>query len=143
MDIKLGNLKVSLAIIITIVVQAAGLIWYVSSLDSQMKTNATQIEELKEAHTIKINDLETRHNIAIEKVASDLEKYQTLDGVMLSQLEARLAESEQVQRVIDNEMRTIMSDHSGFSDVLKELNKAGLIRSFTKQEMLNQVLTGV
>ena len=134
MDIKLGNLKVSLAIIITIVVQAAGLIWYVSSLDSQMKTNATQIEELKEAHTIKINDLETRHNIAIEKVASDLEKYQTLDGVMLSQLEARLAESEQVQRVIDNEMRTIMSDHSGFNDVLKELNKAGLLPSGEKRE---------
>ena len=134
MDIKLGNLKVSLAIIITIVVQAAGLIWYVSSLDSQMKTNATQIEELKEAHTIKINDLETRHNIAIEKVASDLEKYQTLDGVMLSQLEARLAENEQVQRVIDNEMRTIMSDHSGFNDVLKELNKAGLLPSGEKRE---------
>ena len=134
MDIKLGNLKVSLAIIITIVVQAAGLIWYVSSLDSQMKTNATQIEELKEAHTIKINDLETRHNIAIEKVASDLEKYQTLDGVMLSQLEARLAESEQDQRVIDNEMRTIMSDHSGFNDVLKELNKAGLLPSGEKRE---------
>ena len=134
MDIKLGNLNVSLAIIITIVVQAAGLIWYVSSLDSQMKTNATQIEELKEAHTIKINDLETRHNIAIEKVASDLEKYQTLDGVMLSQLEERLAESEQVQRVIDNEMRTIMSDHSGFNDVLKELNKAGLLPSGEKRE---------
>ena len=134
MNIKLGNLKVSLAIIITIVVQAAGLIWYVSSLDSQMKTNATQIEELKEAHTIKINDLETRHNIAIEKVASDLEKYQTLDGVMLSQLEARLAENEQVQRVIDNEMRTIMSDHSGFNDVLKELNKAGLLPSGEKRE---------
>ena len=99
-----------------------------------MKTNATQIEELKEAHTIKINDLETRHNIAIEKVASDLEKYQTLDGVMLSQLEARLAESEQVQRVIDNEMRTIMSDHSGFNDVLKELNKAGLLPSGEKRE---------
>lgn len=134
MNIKLGNLKVSLAIIITIVVQAAGLIWYVSSLDSQMKTNATQIEELKEAHTIKINDLETRHNIAIEKVASDLEKYQTLDGIMLSQLEARLAENEQVQRVIDNEMRTIMSDHSGFTDVLKELNKAGLLPSGEKRE---------
>ena len=134
MDIKLGNLKVSLAIIITIVVQAAGLIWYVSSLDSQMKANATQIQELKEAHNIKINDLETRHNIAIEKVASDLEKYQTLDGVMLSQLEERLAESEQVQRVIDNEMRTIMSDHSGFNDVLKELNKAGLLPSGEKRE---------
>ena len=134
MDIKLGNLKVSLAIIITIVVQAAGLIWYVSSLDSQMKANAKQIQELKEAHTIKINDLETRHNIAIEKVASDLEQYEQLDGAMYSQLETRVSETEQVQRVIDNEMRTIMSDHSGFNDVLKELNKAGLLPSGEKRE---------
>tara|TARA_B100001113_G_C20986750_1_gene568618 strand:- start:47 stop:466 length:420 start_codon:yes stop_codon:yes gene_type:complete len=134
MDIKLGNLKVSLAIIITIVVQAAGLIWYVSSLDSQMKANATQIQELKEAHNIKINDLETRHNIAIEKVASDLEQYEQLDGAMYSQLETRVSETEQVQRVIDNEMRTIMSDHSGFNDVLKELNKAGLLPSGEKRE---------
>lgn len=134
MDIKLGNLKVSLAIIITIVVQAAGLIWYVSSLDSQMKANATQIQELKEAHNIKINDLETRHNIAIEKVASDLEQYEQLDGSMYSQLEMRVSETEQVQRVIDNEMRTIMSDHSGFNDVLKELNKAGLLPSGEKRE---------
>ena len=134
MDIKLGNLKVSLAIIITIVVQAAGLIWYVSSLDSQMKANATQIQELKEAHNIKINDLETRHNIAIEKVASDLEQYEQLDGSMYSQLEMRVSETEQIQRVIDNEMRTIMSDHSGFNDVLKELNKAGLLPSGEKRE---------
>ena len=134
MDIKLGNLKVSLAIIITIVVQAAGLIWYVSSLDSQMKANATQIQELKEAHNIKINDLETRHNIAIEKVASDLEQYEQLDGSMYSQLEMRVSETEQVQRVIDIEMRTIMSDHSGFNDVLKELNKAGLLPSGEKRE---------
>ena len=134
MDIKLGNLKVSLAIIITIVVQAAGLIWYVSSLDSQMKANATQIQELKEAHNIKINDLETRHNIAIEKVAFDLEQYEQLDGSMYSQLEMRVSETEQVQRVIDNEMRTIMSDHSGFNDVLKELNKAGLLPSGEKRE---------
>ena len=134
MDIKLGNLKVSLAIIITIVVQAAGLIWYVSSLDSQMKANATQIQELKEAHNIKINDLETRHNIAIEKVASDLEQYEQLDRSMYSQIEMRVSETEQVQRVIDNEMRTIMSDHSGFNDVLKELNKAGLLPSGEKRE---------
>ena len=134
MDIKLGNLKLSLGIIITIVLQAAGLIWYVSSLDSQMKANATQIQELKAAHNIKINDLETRHNIAIEKVASDLEQYEQLDGSMYAQLETRVSETEQVQRVIDNEMRTIMSDHSGFNDVLKELNKAGLLPSGEKRE---------
>ena len=99
-----------------------------------MKANTTQIQELKEAHNIKINDLETRHNIAIEKVASALEQYEQLDGAMYSQLETRVSETEQVQRVIDNEMRTIMSDHSGFNDVLKELNKAGLLPSGEKRE---------
>ena len=53
---------------------------------------------------------------------------------MYSQLETRVSETEQVQRVIDNEMRTIMSDHSGFNDVLKELNKAGLLPSGEKRE---------
>ena len=47
MDIKLGNIKLSLGIIITIGLQAAGLIWYVSSLDSQMNANTAQIEELQ------------------------------------------------------------------------------------------------
>ena len=70
----------------------------------------------------------------IEKVASDLEQYEQLDGAMYSQLEMRVSETEQVQRVIDNEMRTIMSDHSGFNDVLKELNKAGLLPSGEKRE---------
>jgi len=33
------------------------------------------------------------------------------------------------QAVINNEMRTIMSDHEGFGDVLKELGKAGVLPS--------------
>ena len=134
MNIKLGNMKLSIALIMTIAVQAAGLIWYVASLDSKMNVNSAQIQELKEAHNLKINDLETRHKLAIDDVKADLEQYEHLDGIMLSQLEARLAENEQVQRVIDNEMRTIMSDHSGFTDVLKELNKAGLLPSGEKRE---------
>ena len=112
MDIKLGNIKLSLGIIVTIVLQAAALIWYVSSLDSQMSANTTQIDELK----------------------TQLERYQELDAKSSSQLEGRLDQVEQVQRVIDNEMRTIMSDHSGFNDVLKELNKAGLLPSGEKRE---------
>ena len=134
MNIKLGNMKLSIALIMTIAVQAAGLIWYVASLDSKMNVNSAQIQELKEAHNLKINDLETRHKLAIDDVKADLEQYEHLDGIMLSQLEARLAENEQVQRVIDNEMRTIMSDHSSFTDVLKELNKAGLLPSGEKRE---------
>ncbi len=112
MDIKLGNIKLSLGIIITIVLQAAGLIWYVSSLDSQMNANTAQIEELQ----------------------AQLERHQEVDATSSATLEKRLDEIEQVQRVIDNEMRTIMSDHSGFNDVLKELNKAGLLPSGEKRE---------
>ena len=40
-------------------------------------------------------------------------------------LEWRLAELEKVIAVVENEMRTIMSDHQGFNDVLKELGKEG------------------
>ena len=112
MDIKLGNLKLSLGIIITIVLQAAGLIWYVSSLDSQMNANTAQIEELQ----------------------AQLERHQEIDAKSSADLEERLDDIEQVQKVIDNEMRTIMSDHSGFNDVLKELNKAGLLPSGEKRE---------
>ena len=31
------------------------------------------------------------------------------------------------QALVENEMRTIMSDHSGFNDVLRELGESGLI----------------
>tara|TARA_R110002110_G_scaffold270555_4_gene486141 strand:- start:1174 stop:1593 length:420 start_codon:yes stop_codon:yes gene_type:complete len=134
MNIKLGNMKLSIALIMTIAVQAAGLIWYVASLDSKMNVNSAQIQELKEAHNLKINDLETRHKLAINDVDTDLKQYKELAALMLAQLEMRLADSEKVQRVIDNEMRTIMSDHSGFTDVLKELNKAGLLPSGEKRE---------
>ena len=31
------------------------------------------------------------------------------------------------QALVENEMRTIMADHSGFNDVLRELGESGLI----------------
>ncbi len=89
MDIKLGYIKLSLGIITTIVLQAAGLIWYVSSLDSQMNANTAQIEELQ----------------------AQLERHQEIDAESSADLEERLDDIEQIQKVIDNEMRTIMSDH--------------------------------
>ena len=84
MDIKLGNIKLSLGIIITIVLQAAGLIWYVSSLDSQMNANTAQIEELQ----------------------AQLERHQEIDAESSADLEERLDDIEQIQKVIDNEIDT-------------------------------------
>ena len=40
-------------------------------------------------------------------------------------------------KVITNEMRTIMADHEGFGEVLKELGKAGLIPSGEKRKYGN------
>ena len=41
------------------------------------------------------------------------------------ELEKIIAELKTKDALIENEMRTIMSDHSGFNDVLKQLNLAG------------------
>ena len=43
----------------------------------------------------------------------------------IEELEDRLIELETTDALIDNEMRTIMSDHSGFNDALKELGLSG------------------
>jgi len=36
-----------------------------------------------------------------------------------------LGELETMDAIMNNEMRTIMSDHNGFNEVLKELNLSG------------------
>ena len=40
-----------------------------------------------------------------------------------------LEEISKTQAIIDNEMRTIMSDHSGFGEVLKSLGESGALPS--------------
>ena len=49
-------------------------------------------------------------------------------------LETRLNKLEEQLAIADNEMRTIMADHSGFNEVLKELGKAGLLPSGERRE---------
>jgi DNA repair ATPase RecN len=43
----------------------------------------------------------------------------------IDELEDRLGELETIDALMNNEMRTIMSDHNGFNEVLKELNLSG------------------
>ena len=49
-------------------------------------------------------------------------------------LEARLNKLEEQLAIADNEMRTIMADHMGFNEVLKELGKSGLLPSGERRE---------
>ena len=108
MDVS--KIKLPIAVIFLIVAQAFGLIWYMAQLDSTVQLNSDDISILKEVD-----------------VAEELSE--TLEA-----LEERLDDIEKEQAVIVNEFRTIMADHSGFSEVLKELNKSGLLPAGEKRE---------
>ena len=97
---NIANIKLPIAVIGIIVAQAFGLIWYMAQLDSTVSNNTIAIENIRE-----YDDTET-----VE---------------LLKALEERLDELEKKDAIIENEMRTIMSDHQGFNDVLKEMGKSG------------------
>ena len=97
---NIANIKLPIAVIGIIVAQAFGLIWYMAQLDSTVSNNTIAIENIRE-----YDDTET-----VE---------------LLKALEERLDELEKKDAIIENEMRTIMSDHSNFNDILKEMGKSG------------------
>ena len=160
MDLK--NMKVSIGLVIAIVAQAFGIIWYVAQLDSTVSNLDSTVSVMQESQaTVDVAVLQTEVNTLIEAVAklseredvdlSEIEnsitgletslglikdsvdeersiRHTTLDEI-LDDIDAL----EKTQAVIDNEMRTIMSDHGGFADVLKQINAAGLLPSGEKR----------
>jgi len=104
---NIANIKLPIAVIGIIVAQAFGIIWYVATLDSTVKSNTTAIENIEEFDASVLWD-------SIEGFTTTLEDFDN-----------RLDEIEKQQAIIENEMRTIMSDHSSFNDILKELGKEG------------------
>lgn len=118
MDIK--NMKVSIGIVIAIIVQAFGIIWYVAQLDSTV-TNLDSTVAVMQGSQGTITELETALGLIKESVDSERNiRHTTLDEILDS-----IDELEKTQAIINNEMRTIMSDHSGFNDALKELGLSG------------------
>ena len=98
MDVK--NMKMVIGLVVAIVGQAFGMIWYIAQLDSTVKSNTVALENIEQY--------------------DDTELWEVLD-----KLTERLVELERIDSVMDNEMRTIMSDHSSFNEVLKDLGKSG------------------
>ena len=98
MDVK--NMKMVIGLVVAIVGQAFGMIWYIAQLDSTVTNNTTALENIEQY--------------------DDTELWEVLDT-----LTDRLVELERIDSVMENEMRTIMSDHSSFNEVLKDLGKSG------------------
>mgnify|MGYP003648407601 CR=1 FL=1 len=129
MDIT--KIKLPIAVIGIIVAQAFGIIWYVAQLDSTVKDLDSSVATIQEqATTVDIAVLQTTINNIQDKITMmdemHSEKFDPSDlEDALDELEERLDELEKMDAIMENEMRTIMSDHNGFNKVLQDMGKQG------------------
>ena len=124
MDIK--SMKASIAIIVAIVAQAFGVIWYIAQMDSTVKNLDSAVEVMQESQaTVDVAVLQT----TVEGLKEKLDSMEVFDYSYLEEAIEELDEAidslDKRSVIIENEMRTIMSDHSGFNDALKELGLSG------------------
>lgn len=92
----LTKIKLPIGIVILVIVQAFGIIYWVAGQDDAVGDLQTQVIDIEDA---------------IEELGDDIE------------------ELTKIQAIITNEYRTIMSDHQGFQQVLKDLGQAGALPS--------------
>ena len=95
---NIANIKLPIAVIGVIVAQAFGIIWYVAQLDSTVSNNTTAIESYEQFDS------------------TDLEE-------TIAELENRIDGLEKLDAIMENEMRTIMSDHENIGKALDDLGK--------------------
>jgi peptidoglycan hydrolase CwlO-like protein len=131
-----SNIKLSIGIVIAIIAQAFGIIWYVAQLDSTVGNLSTTVDVIQEEKTtvdvaVLQNDIEAlkdkiamtqemarMYTVGKEFDSSDLEE-------AIEEIEDELADLKTRNALIENEMRTIMSDHMGFNKVLEDMGKTG------------------
>ena len=131
MDLK--NIKLPIGIIAVIVAQAFGVIWYMAQLDSTVTSLDATVSEIQDSATnIDVALLQSDVELLKAQVIEIQETTSVIGGLNVDELweqiddiESRIIDLETTDSLIDNEMRSIMSDHSGFNDVLKELNLSG------------------
>ena len=132
----LSSIKVSLGIVAAIIAQAFGLIWYVAQLDSTVKTLDTNVAAIQETQSdVDVAVLQNEVDnlklqiIEVDEKATTIGQNTVFDPedlwAAVEELEDSLNELETTDALMNNEMRTIMSDHSGFNEVLKQLNLSG------------------
>ena len=124
MDVK--NMKVSIGIVIAIIAQAFGIIWYVAQLDSTVTNLDSTVAIMQESQaTVDVAVLQT----TVEGLKETLDSMESFDPSdleeALEELDEAIDSLDKRSGIIENEMRTIMSDHSGFNDALKELGISG------------------
>ncbi len=93
-------MKMVIGLAVAIVAQAFGMIWYIAQLDSTVTNN-----------TVAIESIEIFDDTNLLEIMEDFDN--------------RLDDIEKKQAIIENEMRSIMSDHSSFNNILKDMGQSG------------------
>ena len=132
MDFK--SMKASIAVVIAIVAQAFGVIWYIAQMDSTVKNLDSAVEVMQESQaTVDVAVLQT----TVEGLKEKLDSMEVFDSSNLEEaieeLDEAIASLDRRSGIIENEMRTIMSDHETFADVLRQLELSGVLPSGEKR----------
>ena len=132
MDFK--SMKASIAVVIAIVAQAFGVIWYIAQMDSMVKSLDATVATMQESQaTVDVAVLQT----TVEGLKETLDSLEAFDSSDLEEAIEELDEAidslDRRSGIIENEMRTIMSDHGGFADVLRQLELSGVLPSGEKR----------
>ena len=128
---NIANIKLPIAVIGLIVAQAFGIIWYVAQLDSTVRGLDSSVLSIQEqATTVDVAVLQTDVNNLKEKLQIMDEMHsQKFDPSELEEaieeLEDQISTLEKMDVLMENEMRTIMSDHNNFNKVLEDMGKSG------------------
>ena len=141
-----------IATVVPLIIVAVGLVGWVITLRSDISVAQSQLAEVKES----IIPLEEQaKNGALEinslhKLIEDLDQIEAITSevdVLINRLEfieeAVDENSPEIERLKSNlrlandQMETIMADHMGFNDVLRDLNASGLLPSGEKRQYGN------
>ena len=124
-------MKLSLiATIVPLVIVAIGLIGWVLTLRNDVTGTVGQLDGIHE----EISAIHERIDADIDKIYTVIDNDRAVLQETLDEIHASIVSLDEQLAIADNEMRTIMADHSGFNEVLQELGKAGLLPSGERRE---------
>ena len=119
-----------IATIVPLVIVAIGLIGWVLTLRNDVTTTVSQVDGVH----AELSAVHERLDIDIDKIYTSIDNDRAILTEQIAELTERMINLEEQLAIADNEMRTIMADHSGFNEVLQELGKAGLLPSGERRE---------
>jgi len=119
-----------IATIVPLVIVAIGLIGWVLTLRNDVTGTVGQLDGIHE----EISAIHERIDADIDKIYTVIDNDRAVLQETLDEIHASIVSLDEQLAIADNEMRTIMADHSGFNEVLQELGKAGLLPSGERRE---------